>query len=490
MRGPAQARDPFAVDHVTPTETETPVSAPALAARPEGAVSAAEEGHDVAPPGLDVAREPGDTAARLATLGPRPLSVCVADVEPETVQWCWADRVPYGKIAVLDGDPGLGKSTITLDLAARLTTGSPLPGGPTPGRREPVSVLLLSAEDGVADTIRKRLEAAGADLTRVHVMDVVPAEDGGTRPLTLPDDLGAVEAEAARVEAGLLVVDPLMAFLSGDVNAHRDSDVRRVLHALKLFAEGSSVAVVVVRHLNKSGGANSLYRGGGSIGIIGAARAGLVVAPDPDDPGEERRVLAVTKSNLAAKPASLAYRLVGDTEHQCARVVWEGESDRGADDLLRGRDDDEHVSKVDACADALRALLEDSPGGVTPKHAAAYCADAGFSHRTYERARKLLGVVSVPPEAPGTKGATWRIELPAEPPGSPHVRQNPGVGGHGSPTRETRGVSAGDAMSAMAANPDAGPMSAKGVGGHGDGPDEGALFDPGETTDSGRRYRQ
>ncbi len=423
----------------------------------------------------------GAIRGRLDAMGHPALSTCVADVEPEDVQWLWPARVPYAKITVLDGDPGLGKSTITLDITARLTTGTPLPGDLALGRREPVSVLLLNAEDGVADTIRPRLEAAGADLSRVHVMAEVPdPERSIPRPVCLPDDLAAVEAEAARLGAGLVVVDPLMAFLGSEVNAHRDQDVRRVLHALKLFAERTGAAVVVVRHLNKSGGTNALYRGGGSIGIVAAARAGLMVAPDPDDETGERRVLAVTKSNLAAVPPSLAYRLVTAPEQDCARVAWDGESGRSAADLLRDRDDDEHATKVEGCAEALRTLLEakaDTLDGVTPKEAAAYCADAGFSHRTYERARKHLGVRAVPPDTPGRTGTSWRLELPdtapSTDPDTAHVRQNPRVGGHDTELPDTGLVSPGQTMSALSANGEAPPMSAKRFGGHGEDPPTG-----------------
>jgi RecA-family ATPase len=203
--------------------------------------------------------------------------VTMANVLPERVNWLWPGRIPYGKLTVLDGDPGQGKSTVTTDLAARVSTGSPLPTGERPRRG---AVLLLSAEDGAADTLRPRLEAAGADLTRVHLLDHVATGDG-PRPPELPTDLPAIREVIKRERIALVVVDPLMAFLAETVNTRIDHAVRRALHPLKELAEHTGAGVLVVRHLNKSGEGSALYRGGGSIGIIGAARSGMMVGTDP-----------------------------------------------------------------------------------------------------------------------------------------------------------------------------------------------------------------
>lgn len=263
----------------------------------------------------------------------------VADVEPERVSWLWEARLPVGKLVTLDGDPGLGKSTLALTIAAAVTGAMPWPDGSqctTPG-----AVLLMSAEDGLADTIRPRLDAAGADVTKVYAVQGIPIDSGGTlRPPTLAD-VAALEAAITETGARLLIIDVLMAYLPGSTDSHRDQDVRAVLSRLAALADRTGVAVLLLRHLTKGGGRDPIYRGGGSIGIVGAARAGLLVACDPDD--HDRRVLASVKSNLGPAPASLAFRLVGVSEHGCARVVWDGVSDHDAGSLLAefGEHDDE-----------------------------------------------------------------------------------------------------------------------------------------------------
>lgn len=260
---------------------------------------------------------------------PSAIITNLSTVTPKSISWLWPARIPYGAVTVLDGDPGLGKSWITLDIAARVTTGRPMPNEAGTTKGKPGDVLLLSAEDDLAATIHPRLTALGADLNRVYSLDGI--QDGATRrPLVLPDDLQLLRHQMSVCGAKLVIIDPLMAFLSADVNANSDADVRRVLYGLRLVAEETGAALVVVRHLNKGANANALYRGGGSIGIIGAARSGLVVGRHPDD--QERCVLTATKSNLCAKPQALEYRIVPDGEG--ARLEWLGVVELEAGDVL------------------------------------------------------------------------------------------------------------------------------------------------------------
>lgn len=335
-----------------------------------------------------------------------PVLVKVSAVAAESVHWLWLHRIPLGKVSVLDGDPGLGKSTLTLDLAARVSRGLAMPG--EEHTSVPAGAVLLSAEDGIGDTIRPRLEAAGADLERVAVLTAVRVAEGKPRLPLIPDDVDAVRDALRQVRASLLVIDPLMAFLNGGVDSHRDQDVRGALHLLADLAERERASVLIVRHLNKAGGGHPIYRGGGSIGIIGAARAGLLVAPDPRD--DSRRVLAVSKSNLGPVPPSLAYRLVQSGD--ASRIEWEGVAEGcSARDLLAAqRDDGEGTGPRDEAEAFLRELLHVGP--IPAKKVRAESEGAGLAWATIRRAADRIGVKR--DKAGMTAGWYWSLSADAE----------------------------------------------------------------------------
>ena len=338
--------------------------------------------------------------------------ITASTVAPERVEWLWRYRIPRGKITVGDGDPGLGKSTVWLDLAARISTGRELPDGEQ--LRAPGSVILLSAEDGIADTIVPRLTAAGADLTRIHILDAI--EEGTVkRPVCLPDDTALLRQAITQTEAVYVVIDPLVSFLSGKIDSHKDQQVRRVLYQLKDVAEETRAAIVMCRHMNKAGGTNALYRGGGSIGIIGAARVGLIFAPEPSKPGEERQsqrcIIAVAKSNVGKIPPALAYRMETDPVHDCGRIVWEGETSYTANELIAPP----LLSQGEngALGEAMEFVrMELMNGGRTAKGMEAAATDAGISQSTLRRARKQLGIKPRKEGKPGEPGQ-WIWELPS-----------------------------------------------------------------------------
>ncbi len=362
---------------------------------------------------------------------PGAVTVRLSDVQPELVNWQWPGRLPLGKIVVLDGDPAVGKSTISVDLAARVSTGRTWPDD-APNRLG--SVLLLSAEDGLADTIRPRLDAAGGDPANVHALTDIRYRDDhgqlGTRPVTL-SDLEDIERAVNTTSAALIVIDVLMAFLPGKVDAHRDQDVRSVLSGLAAMAERTRCCVLLLRHLNKSAGGPAIYRGGGSIGIVGAARVGLLAAVDPDD--ENRRVLAGVKSNLAAMPEALSYRLVDAPEHGCARVEWLGTSSHSAGALLAVPRDDAERTERDDAVDWLTGFLTER-GGESPRRDVIKAARSeGHSERTLQRA--LRGIVET--ARVGFPASTvWRLTVP---PASPQHSERGATGGSGA-TAEIRGV--------------------------------------------------
>lgn len=315
--------------------------------------------------------------------------VTLADVVAEDVQWLWPGYVPMGKLTVVEGDPGLSKSTLTLWLAARLSRGETLPGGVP---CEVADSLFVTYEDGAGDTVRPRAEAAGADLSRIHLLMGVGQGDA-ERLLTIPDDLNAIRAEVVRRGARLVVIDPLSAALSGKTDSYRDQDVRRALAPLARMAEETGAAVVVVRHLTKASGGRAILAGGGSVGISGAARSVLAVHRHPDDDGDgARRVLAVVKSNLAREAPSRVYSLV-DTG-KVARIEWGETVSLSADDLTGLRDAEDGEERRDART-FLAEMLKDAPDGRAKKDLVNAAKELGISARSLERAARALRLKKV-----------------------------------------------------------------------------------------------
>lgn len=310
----------------------------------------------------------GGTAEQLEALAgapgvPIPIAgvVTMSDVVPEKVEWLWSARIPRGMIAMLDGDPGLGKSTVTLDIAARVSQGRAMLLE-AQGSRQAADVVLLTAEDHLAATVRPRLDAAGAALDRIHVVQAMPREGDPDRPpMLVAEDIARLEQIVIAKRAALVIVDPIMAFLDGETDAHREQDMRAVLRVIAATAVRTGAAILVVRHLRKGAG-SALYRGGGTIGIIGAARSALLVAAAPDGP--EQRVLAASKCNLAPLASSLQWRLVDHVG--AARVEWLGIAEGVTADALATVPDpasrEEGTSDLDRTVQALREVLADGPG--------------------------------------------------------------------------------------------------------------------------------
>jgi hypothetical protein len=278
-----------------------------------------------------------------------------------------------------------------------------MPDGDNGSGRAPAGVVLLSTEDGLEDTVVPRLDAAGADLS--HILALESITDPGTGAQRLPElplHVPFVQGAIMRVRAALCVIDPLTAFLGAEVNSYRDADVRRALWPLAELAANTGAGVVVVRHLNKGNASNPLYRGGGSIGIIGAARSGLLVARDPDNP--DRRVLASTKSNLAKLAPSLAFAL--DAANGALRIGWTGPSSHTAETLLAAPRNDEERGELENAKDVLRQIL--SAGPMPSADVETEARRAGVSVATLRRAKDALNVVSRRPRG------TWTWFLPGQ----------------------------------------------------------------------------
>jgi len=310
------------------------------------------------------------------------VGVLMSDVQPRKVKWLWPGRIPLAKLTMLDGDPDVGKSALTLDLASRVSTGRTMPDG-TDGVSG--GVLLIFSEDDVADTVRPRLEAMGADLRRIKAISVKKNDD--ERLVQIPGDEHLILKEAERLGAMLIVVDPLNAFLNNAYDQNKDKDIRHALWPIQQIAERSGASVVAVRHLNKQAGTKALYRGSGSIAYIGVARSGLLAAKIP---GCDDCCLTRLKCNLAKKVPSLKYRLE-ESPSGSVVVIWDGEIEMSADELLN-----DHFPKASKRKDAKELIKQKLSGGAMPsKQLEDSIVATGISKKTYERARDELGVECV-----------------------------------------------------------------------------------------------
>lgn len=263
-------------------------------------------------------------------------STLLSSVESEQLDWLWEKRIPRGELTILDGDPGLGKSLITLDLAARITTGRPMPDG-TPGVLG--SVVLIAPEDGIDDTIKPRIEAAGGDPSQIRLLNFVKtnflkkttSKSGET--FTLSEHLFNLAITVHHTHPALVILDPFMAILGSRISASNDQKIRETFSHMIRMAKAANCAVLIVRHLNKGGSENPLYRGGGSIGVIAIARSGLLVVPHPSD--ENKRLLVSTKNNLSEKASNMVYQVIANAEG-VPSIQWLGTNFDPVASLLRG----------------------------------------------------------------------------------------------------------------------------------------------------------
>jgi putative DNA primase/helicase len=327
----------------------------------------------------------------------------VCDISAQKVSWLWPGRIPLGKLTLFAGDPGLGKSLVTLDIAARLTRGSEWPDA-TASSGQPGSVIILSAEDDAADTIRPRLEAAGADLGKVHILEAVRSvkANGETslQPFNLETDLVALQdAVASLDDVRLVVLDPISAYL-GNTDSHVNAKVRGLLAPLAELARSIRVAVVAVDHLSKSNGP-ALYRPNGSIAFTAAARAVWLFARNPDDPAQ--RLMLPGKLNLAPDQTGLSYALK-EVKAGLVAVTWGGPVSVSADAVLQNEPTEQRSERLEAM-DWLREQLASGP--VSARQIQRNAGAAGLAWSTVRRAKDALGIISA--KASFEKGWSWRL---------------------------------------------------------------------------------
>lgn len=304
-------------------------------------------------------------------------------VEIEKIDWLLYPFIPFGKVTIVQGDPGEGKTTMVLQIIAKLTKGEAvLPSGSDEpaleGKTmalEPVNVIYQTAEDGLGDTIKPRLLSAGADCSRVMVID------DNNQALTMMD--ARLEEAIIKTKARLVVLDPIQGFLGDAVDMHRANEIRPLMKRIAVLAEKYHCAIILIGHMNKNSNGKSSYRGLGSIDFQAAARSVLIVGRIKDEP--EIRVVCHVKSSLAPEGKSIAFRLDKDTGFE-----WIGEYDISADDLLSG---DNRGQKIHAAKEFLKEIL--ASGSVAQTKVAEEAESRRIKKKTLWNAKKELEIDSV-----------------------------------------------------------------------------------------------
>lgn len=344
-----------------------------------------------------------DRLSAKSSVGPanRPKLLCLADVTPLDTHWLWKDYLPKGAIVDFVGDAGLGKSQLMVDLAARISRGDQAPLGPSDSAFERRDVLFLAAEDDPARTIRPRLDAAGADAARIHLLQAtLQGHSGSELAVSLSDDIEMIEQVVRDRNVSLVVVDPYEAYVGRKLNTNSNTDNRSCLLPLARMAERTGATVVLIQHLNKKEGQRAIYRAAGSVAIVASSRAAYAVAVDPNDPAQ--RVFACIKCNLGPMPPALTFSI--EPYGRSSRIDWKGTSDATASEILGAP----KVSggKLAQAQEIIRDAL--AAGPCSEREVQEICCREGISKSTYVRARRSLNVQS---SKTGFDGA-WILSLP------------------------------------------------------------------------------
>jgi hypothetical protein len=325
-------------------------------------------------------------------------------VIPVPLEWLWPGFLPHGKISIIAGNPGLGKSQVTLDIAARISTGSVWPTGEANIQGK---VLLVCCEDDPADTIVPRLVAAGANLSNIALIRSVRVQDSGKqkqRALSLQDDLEKIRAHLKNCpETRLIIIDPVSAYM-GKTDSHKNAEVRAVLDPLASLAQEHRVSILLVTHLNKGNGP-AISKTMGSMGFVAVARAAYAITKDDRDQTGLHRLFLPIKANLGPDALGLGYS-IQPTQNGASHVVWDSNVISGADlDSLLEQSAPGEASRLAEAIEWLNAKL--SSGPVPSKQLYREAKQDGISDKTLSRAKGALGA-----KASKNGAGPWQWEVP------------------------------------------------------------------------------
>lgn len=317
-------------------------------------------------------------------MGNKVKIISMDEVQAEEIKWLWKPYIPFGKLTIVQGDPGEGKTTFVLQLAAQLSQGKGF--DESMEISEPMNVIYQTAEDGLADTVKPRLLSANADCSKIKVIDDTE------QSLYMDDE--RLEIAIREQNAKLLILDPLQAYLGDRVDMNRANEAREMTKKLSAMAERTGCAVVLVGHMNKVSGTKAAYRGIGSIDFFAIARSVLLVGRVPND--SNIRAIVQIKNNLEKEGETMAFRLDENG------FRWMGEFDVSADELLSGG---ANADKHKIAIDFLQNILSDGQE-VPASSVFTQARTLGVSKRTIENVKQELGVKSV------KRGSSWMWKMP------------------------------------------------------------------------------
>jgi putative DNA primase/helicase len=330
-------------------------------------------------------------------------TIRASDVIQKHVEWLWLNRIARGKLTLLAGHPGLGKSQVSIDVISRITTGREWPDGNT----APLgSCLILASEDAANDTICPRLELAGADLSKVHIVQSV-TEKNEQRGFSLQRDMEALAAKAKEIGDVILAsIDPITAYLGAEVDGHKTNDVRAVLQRLERFADEQAIATLAITHPPKAAQSNAINTFTGSLAFVASARLAFIVIEEAET---DRNLLLAVKNNLGPKADGIGYRIEPGATPRCiitSRIIWDSAPvTLTADEALAAGQESRKGEPRREAERFLEAYLEAKP--MPAKDVEAAAKDNGISPRTLRRAREGLKIVVEKSNYEG--GWVWRL---------------------------------------------------------------------------------